>query len=160
MDRAGAQAGPHATRFSSGPISMAPWCFVKQGVLELGSFSCPSAVLWIAFAALFQGAIYTGALLCQFRLIQIYTPVEGRTVAMALHCSIVGFGGALGAMSAGFIKDALPSGNLSFLPGHFYSFDFLVLFHTLLVYAAVFPLSKSLQARTSPRRLRSTGASH
>ncbi|MEI6714260.1 MAG: MFS transporter [Verrucomicrobiota bacterium] len=149
IDKAGAQNVLIRLVFL-GPISMAPWCFIQPGSVQLGPFTCPSAVLWISLAALFQGPIYTGTLLCQYRLIQVYTRPEGRTMAMALHSSIVGLGGAIAAVGAGFLKDLIPPESLTRLPGHFYSFDLLVLLHAMLAYGAVFPLTRALQNEPPP----------
>jgi hypothetical protein len=149
MDRAGSQNVLTRLVFL-GPISMAAWWIAKPGTWNLLGFALPAASTWMVFAALFQGAIYTGTLLCQLRLSQIYTPKEGRTLAMALHWSISGVGGALGAMGAGFLKDALPTGPLSWLPGQWHAFDLLVLLHALVAWVLVLPLMRILQNEQAP----------
>ncbi len=149
MDRAGSQNVLTRLVFL-GPISMAAWWIAKPGTWNLVGFALPAATTWMVFAALFQGAIYTGTLLCQLRLSQIYTPKEGRTLAMALHWSISGVGGALGAMGAGFLKDALPTGPLSWLPGQWHAFDLLVLLHALVAWVLVLPLMRILQNEPAP----------
>ena len=144
MDRAG--AAKVLTRLVwLGPLSMAGWWLGAPGQAQWRGIVFPHAIVWISLAALLQGAIYTGAMLCQFRLTQVFTAPEGRTVAMAVHWSIVGLGGALGAVGAGCIKDALPSGPLGFLPGQWCAFDLLVLLHALIAWTVVWPLCRALQ---------------
>lgn len=144
IDRAG--AGAVLLRLSIwGPVSMLPWLLLRPGLVEVGPLSLPSAVLWIGIAGLFQGAIYTGGLLCQYRLLQMHTAPTGRTVAMALHCSLVGTAGAIAAIGAGLLKDHLSADWLSSLRGHWTGFDILVLLHLLMVWGAVVPLSFKLQ---------------
>ena len=130
------------------PFSMMVWWFAKPGVIEIGGASMPSAVCLMSVAALFQGALCTGTLLCQFRLSQIYTPASGRTMAMALHGSIVGIGGALGGLGGGWFTDWLKGfGNLPFQR---YPFDFLVMVHVLLAWGVALPLCRRIFALSFP----------
>lgn len=143
MDRAGAVAV--MTRLAVlAPVSMMAWWFVKPGTLEFAGHTWPVAVLWMSLAALLQGAFCTGALLCQFRLAQMFTPTAGRTLAMAVHWSIAGLGGAVGGIGGGWVKDLLEQRGA--LPGGRYAFDVLVLLSVLLTWGAVVPLCRKLAA--------------
>jgi hypothetical protein len=84
----------------------------------------------------------TGALLCQFRLTQMYMPATGRTVAMALHWSLAGIGGAVGAVGGGWLKDVLEQSGAAL--GGRYAFDVLVLLQVVLSWGFVLPLCKRL----------------
>jgi Major Facilitator Superfamily len=143
MDRAGAVAV--MTRLAvAAPISLMAWWLVGPGTVEFAGHIWPVAVLWMTLAALFQGAFCTGALLCQFRLAQMFTPSSGRTLAMAVHWSIAGLGGAVGGIGGGWVKDLLEKGGA--LPGGRYAFDALVLLSVLLTWGAVVPLCRRLAA--------------
>jgi hypothetical protein len=106
---------------------------------------------WMSLAALAQGAFLTGAFLCQFRLTQMCTQEDGRTVAMAVHWSIAGVGGALGAVFAGWLKEVLSAGSGFSWPGHGYAFDALVLLHVAIAWLVVLPLSGRLSRELGPR---------
>ncbi|MEY5027525.1 MAG: hypothetical protein RLZZ244_3053 [Verrucomicrobiota bacterium] len=151
MDRAGAQNVLSRLVFI-GPLTMAGWWLAPAGSFQIGSFTLPKAIPCVAFAALFQGAAYTGTLLCQFRLTQMYTPSEGRTVAMAVHWSLTGIAGASGALAAGLLKDTLPSHGFSALGAHWQSYDLLVLIHLLLAWSVALPLCNKLAfSRSAPQ---------
>lgn len=141
MDRSGALAV--LTRLVVlTPLSMMAWWLVRPGTCEWFGRTFPSAVIWMSLAAVVQGALCTGALLCQFRLTQMYMPATGRTVAMALHWSLAGIGGAVGAVGGGWLKDVLEhSGGLL---GGRYPFDVLVLLQVLLSWCFVLPLCRKL----------------
>ena len=143
MDRAGAVAVLHRLLLLA-PASMTAWWLAAPGSLLLGGREWPTAVLWLSLASLAQGAFFTGTLLCQFRLTQACTVPEGRTVAMGLHWSVSGVGGALGAFLAGWLKDALPPGFLPSWLGHGYFFDLLVLLHLVVTWGVVLPLCRRL----------------
>lgn len=141
MDRAGAVAV--MTRLAVWtPLSMMAWWFVSPGSVQIAGQAWPVAVLWITLAASVQGALCTGALLCQFRLAQMFTTSSGRTVAMAVHWSIAGVGGAVGGMGGGWLKDVLERGG--YLSGNWHAFDVLVLLSGLLSWGAVVPLCRKL----------------
>ncbi len=138
MDRVGAASVLQRLLFLA-PVSMMGWWLARPGEwLACGHF-WPVAVLWMAAVALLQGACLTGALLCQFRLTQMCTVEEGRTIAMAVHWSLTGVGGAVGAVFAGWLKSTTAEGSVWI--GQHYAFDALVLLHVLLTWGFVLPLS-------------------
>ncbi len=94
-------------------ISLA-WFFVSPARVNfslplLGPQSIPKAVLLMSAASIPIGGFYAGVLLCQYRLSQIHTAPEGRTLTMAVHWSLVGLMASIGPMLAGFIKDHFPA---------------------------------------------------
>jgi hypothetical protein len=141
MDRAGAVEVMTRLALLT-PVSMLAWWCASPGVVQFAGQTWPVAVLWMTVAALVQGALCTGALLCQFRLAQMFTPSSGRTVAMAVHWSLAGVGGALGGMGGGWLKDVLEAARL--LPHGWHAFDVLVLLSVLLSWVAVVPLCRRL----------------
>jgi MFS family permease len=143
MDRAGA-AFVLRRMLVWAPFSMMGWWLAAPGQWALGGRVWPAAVAWMSVAALAQGAFLTGAFLCQFRLTQICTREEGRTVAMAVHWSIAGVGGAAGAVLGGWLKGFAASQGSFLLPGHGYPFDLLVLLHVAIAWLVALPLSGRL----------------
>jgi len=128
------------------PLSMMAWWCASAGSVEIAGQSWPVAVVWMTVAASVQGALCTGALLCQFRLAQMFTSGSGRTVAMAVHWSIAGVGGAVGGIGGGWLKDVLQRGG--YLSGSWHAFDVLVLLSVLLSWGGVVPLCRKLALPT------------
>ncbi|MEI6871546.1 MAG: MFS transporter, partial [Verrucomicrobiota bacterium] len=146
MDEAGAAAVLQRLVFWA-PVSLLAWWFAGPGEITIFGSSVPKAVCWMSVAATVQGSLYVGTFLCQLRLTQQHTPMEGRTLAMALHWSIAGLGGAIGALSGGWIKGTIESCGLpAFLKGR-YPFDVLVLLHVLIAWGCVYPLCRKLARR-------------
>jgi hypothetical protein len=141
MDRAGALSV--MTRLAvMTPLSMLAWWLARPGTIDLGGHVWPVAVVWMTLVAAVQGAFCTGALLCQFRLAQMFTRGSGRTVAMAVHWSVAGIGGGLGGVIGGWLKDVLDKGGG--LPSGWHAFDVLVLLSVVLSWAGVVPLCRKL----------------
>ena len=113
IDRHGARRVAVWLMLAGSAISLA-WFFVSPARVEftlplLGAQSIPQAVLLMSAASVPIGGFYAGVLMCQYRLSQLHTPPEGRTVTMAVHWSLVGLMASLGPMLAGFIKDHFPA---------------------------------------------------
>ncbi|MEO7319160.1 MAG: MFS transporter [Chthoniobacteraceae bacterium] len=98
----------------AGSATSLAWFFVSPARVDftlplLGPQSIPQAVLLMSIASISIGGFYSGILLCQYRLSQIHTAPEGRTVTMAVHWSLVGLMSSIGPLLAGFIKDHFPA---------------------------------------------------
>ncbi len=143
MDKAGAAAVMMRLALFA-PLTMLAWWAAVPGKTTLFGHTLPSAVLWMSAAGLAQGALYIGTLLCQFRLTQIFLPAEGRTLAMAIHWSLAGFGGAIGAFAGGWIKGTIESAGMPNFLATRYPFDVLVFLHLLVAWFCVLPLCRKL----------------
>lgn len=152
MDRSGAV--PVLLRLLAlAPVSQMGWWLAPGGSLTLWGTVLPRAVLWMLPVSLIQGALMTGALLCQFRLTQMFTSARGRTVSMALHWSIAGIGGAAGSILAGVLQDQWHSGSAGregLIPG-WTAFDALVLVQALLTWLGALPLLRACLTPGSAR---------
>lgn len=127
------------------PLSQMGWWFAPRGEVLIGGSLWPRAILWMIPVSLVQGALLSGALLCQLRLTQRSTSPEGRTVSMAFHWSLTGCGGALGALGAGALQDAWPGLCDVLAPGlsaRWTAFDMLVCMHALLTWFGALPLAR------------------
>lgn len=128
------------------PFTMLGWWGAPKGVMAIGNTEVPMAIVYMAPVAMIQGGLLAGALLCQFRLTQMATCAQGRTVAMAIHWSVCGVGGCVGAMLAGVIQDRTPLKWLESLHGSWSAFDFLVLVSALICWLLVMPLALRLRS--------------
>jgi hypothetical protein len=143
MDKAGAGTVMQKLVFWA-PISLLTWWLAVPGEAVWFGHKFPIAVGWMTVTGLVQGGLYVGTLLCQFRLTQIYMPNHGRTVAMALHWSLAGFGGAIGAFSGGWLKGTIESAGMPAFLGGRYPYDVLVLLHLVVAWCCVLPLCRKM----------------
>ena len=130
------------------PFTMLGWWGAPKGMLALGNQEVPMAIVYMAPVAMVQGGLLAGALLCQFRLTQMATCAQGRTVAMAIHWSGCGMGGCIGAMLAGAIQDRISLSWFDFLQGSWSAFDLLVLISALICWLFVLPFALSLRSQS------------
>ena len=140
--------------FAVAPLFGLQWFLLPTGSLSfglplLGAVSIPAAVLQVCVVGILSGGFYTGAPLAQMVLTSAVTKKEGRTLAMAMHWTLVGALGAAGPAVGGWIMDwtanhpmpwQLPTGPP--LAG----FHVLVLAHMLISWLIALPLL----ARTRP----------
>jgi hypothetical protein len=150
IDRAGAAAVLRRLLLWA-PLSMTAWWLAAPGDCTVGGQHWPVAVVWMSVAGLAQGAFLTGAFLSQFRLTQMCTREEGRTVAMAVHWSIAGFGGAAGAILGGWLKGILREGSGMPWLGNGDAFDVLVLLHIGIAWLLAYPLCRRLERELAAR---------
>jgi hypothetical protein len=129
------------------PLTMLGWWGAPRGMLTLGNQEIPMAILYMAPVAMIQGGLLAGALLCQFRLTQMATCAQGRTVAMAIHWSLCGVGGCIGAMLAGVLQDRIPLSLLESVRGSWSAFDLLVLISALICWLLVLPFVMRLRSQ-------------
>jgi MFS family permease len=137
MDRYGAD---RVFRFLAvaAPFTLMLWWFPGTGYTELwGGVHVPRAIVWMSAASVLQGAVLGGAVLCHFRMAQMVTRPEGRTVAMGLHWCLVGVLASFGSVFAGWLSDRLRG---AVLPFGWKPFDLLVVVEALLVWFGVRPL--------------------
>jgi hypothetical protein len=131
------------------PLSILGWWAAPMGTLAIGSAQVSLAVACMTPVAILQGLLLSGALLCQFRMTQMATSPNGRTIAMAVHWSLCGLGGCAGAILAGVLQDQIPSRWFEALRGSWTAFDFLVLLNALISWLAVLPFALRLESEFS-----------
>ncbi|WP_083804902.1 MFS transporter [Chthoniobacter flavus] len=136
---------------SVGPLFTLGWFFVSPRHISLPLIGpVPQPVLLMSVASLIIGGFYAGMQLCQYRLAQALTPNTGRTVAMAVHWSIAGTIGSIGALTGGWIKDHMPVAWTTWtVPGgaHFSYFHVLILLQIFLAWCVALPLFASVQEK-------------
>ena len=128
------------------------WFFLHgqaTGVLPLfGRVPQPVAVLVIN--SLVAGGVYAAIGMLQLNLLSALSPSEGRTMAMAVHWSLVGALSAAGPIVGGWIKDyfvAHPVDLALYAGTRFSFFHAIMLLHALLVWGAMLPLLFKIKPR-------------
>jgi MFS family permease len=132
----------------AGPALGACWFFLSHGTVHLplpggGTLPIPQAVALTTAVNFLAGAVYSGVILCHFRLLSALVPARGRTVAMAVHWTAVGCLGALGPTIGGIIMDRFPAQALPFslpLGPDVSFFQILVGLHLALAWFLALPL--------------------
>ena len=109
MDRVGARNFGAIMMFVA-PIVGLVWFFPRQTTLTFDLPFLPAVhlsqpVVILTISGFFGGLLYSGVALAQISLASSLLPASGRTMAMAVHWSIVGAVGALGPLVAGNLLD-------------------------------------------------------
>jgi MFS family permease len=141
MDRIGALRLGAILLFVT-PLTLAPWFFLTHGVIGFGPFRFPQSIALLCGSGILSGAASSTVLVCQYRMAAEHFPHRGRTMAMAVHWSLVGLLGAIGPFLGGLIMDHF-STRISLkiftgLPFSFYHAE-LILF-TVLLWLVAAPL--------------------
>lgn len=127
------------------PVAALAWFFIAPvcKVVAAGGLEVPQPMLVLGAMMLIGGSLYAGVVLCQMRLTAQASKPEGRTMAMAVHWTVVGLSGAFGPLIGGVVMDyidhhplgfALPSG----VPTSF--FHVLLVGHIISAWALVAPV--------------------
>lgn len=146
--------------FALGMLLVAPlfalqWFILPLGTTTLhlpllGALAIPAAIFQICLISILSGALYTGIPLSQIVLASAVTRKEGRTLAMAVHWTLVGAIGALGPVIGGWIMEwgKLQTSLTTFTGLPLEGYHLLVLGHMAVSWLIALPLL----ARTQPRR--------
>jgi len=110
MDRLGARNFATIAMLIS-PLCGAGWFFLRPGNMTIPLPFAPDwqiaqPVFVLVICSLLAGAFYSGVGLAQASLLGSVVPREGRTVAMAVHFSVIGVMAALGPIFGGMVMDA------------------------------------------------------
>ncbi len=96
------------------PLTLVSWFFVRDGWVTLGlpwgEWKLPQVMAVQGVATFLSGCLFAGIVPCQLQLAGLLSRASGRTVAMAVHWSLVGLIAALGTLVGGVIMDAFPEG--------------------------------------------------
>jgi MFS family permease len=132
------------------------WFFAHAGPVSIpipllpGGVTVPQPIAILMVMNLFAGAIYSAVGLAQVGLIATIAPQGGRTMAMAVHWSLVGLMAALGPVAGGLVMDwivahppewVLPTGT------RFAFFHVLLIMHMGVTWAFAVPLLLSVRRR-------------
>jgi MFS family permease len=137
------------------PLFLLVWFFVKAVditlQLPLGvTLVVPQPILLLFVVNLVAGAFYSGVSLCQLSISTALAPREGRTMAMAVHWTLVGLIGAGGPIVGGAIMDHVTANPLPWrlptgTPVGFH--QVLVTLHIAVLWFVVLPLLMRIKRR-------------
>ncbi len=160
MDRIGTRTFG-AIMLAVAPLFGGAWFLVADSHIPLALLGhrwlVPQPVFVIFFSSLAAGAFYSGVGLCQLNLSGVLAPRQGRTLAMAVHWTLVGLLGAGGPILGGYLMDLLssypppvrlPSG----APASF--LHVLVIAHAAIIWLVVLPLLVRIRKRGGELSLR------
>lgn len=119
----------------------------------LGERSVRQAILIMATQSVISGGLYSAVGLGHLTLLGSLAPREGRTLAMAVHWTIIGLLGAVGPLCAGLVADlfaAHPSSLTLFGGTRFHFVHVVAIAHMLLVWFVALPLLKRIRTPTEP----------
>jgi MFS family permease len=139
MDRIGVRTFG-ALMMVAGPLCTLAWFFLSPGTVTvwlpvLGTLEIHQPIFVIAGINLLAGALFSGVGLAQVNLANALAPKEGRTMAMAIHWTIIGGVAAIGPLAGGWIMDWVEAHPFTWmLPMGvpFSYFHILIIMHILL----------------------------
>lgn len=141
MDRLGAR-NFGAVMMIVAPLLGAVWFFMRDASVTVDlplvpAFTLPQPMLLLLVVNVLGGLFYSGVGLAQVSLAAALSPADGRTMAMAVHWSVVGVIGAVGPVVGGKIMDWMDAHPVAWtLPtgAPFNFFQVLVLVQTALAW--------------------------
>ncbi len=126
-----------------------PWFLLStESITLFDRFVLPQPVVVAALASIGGGIAYSGVVLCQMRLLTALCPTKGRTMAMAVHLSLVGLLASMGPALGGLIMDwfdAHPMAITLPLGAPLEFFQVLVVLHIVIVTCCAIPLALKIR---------------
>ncbi len=127
------------------PLFSLAWLFLDGEATGLFPLMgrVPQPVIVLCSSSMIAGGIYAAVALMQLNLLPVLSPEKGRTMAMAVHWSLVGALSALGPVAGGWIKDwfTLHPPQLNLITGTPFSwFHVMILMHAGMIWLVMFPL--------------------
>ncbi len=134
------------------PVFSLIWFFLNgetTGLLPILG-TVPQPVMLLCISSLIGGGIYAGVGMLQLNLLSTLAPKEGRTMAMAVHWSMIGLISAAGPIAGGWVKDYFTAHPIDF---HLYAgtpfsyFHVMIIFQSLMVWLVMLPLLFKIQKK-------------
>jgi MFS family permease len=147
MDRMGSRVFAALTVLLA-PVFNFAWIFIKPEALWLG---LPQSVLLLSSTGILTGGVVAGIFICQVNMASILTPASGRTMAMAVHWSIVGLVSAVGPLFGGQLMDHFIAHPSSLILPNGMPFSYIhaiLLIHLVIAWVITLPLFASIRLRT------------
>jgi len=134
------------------PVFSIAWFFLNgdtTGLLPILGV-VPQPVMILCISSLIGGGVYAAVGMLQLNLLSALAPKEGRTMAMAVHWSLIGLLGSAGPIVGGCIKDYVTTHPFDF---HLYAgtrfsyFHVLLILHGLLTWFVMLPFLFRIQKK-------------
>jgi len=160
MDRVGAR------NFGVLAMILAPLCTIVWFVVGVGSvdlqlpfglaITLPEMVVALLLVNLLAGALFSGIGLAQISLLGALSPVQGRTMFMAVHWALVGLAAAAGPLVGGWVMDWFTAHPVTWMPPTGIPLNFFhiaVLVQAALCWFVAVPLLRMVRRRTGEMAL-------
>jgi MFS family permease len=108
----------------------------------------PQPVMMLCISSLLAGGVFAAVGMLQLNLLSTLSPSEGRTMAMAVHWTLVGTLSAAGPVAGGWVKDYFTAHpiDLNLYAGTPFSyFQVMVLLHNAMIWFVMLPLLMKIQ---------------
>lgn len=160
MDRVGARNFGILTMVLA-PLCGAVWFLVDAGSVEVQlpfalAVTLPTMVVALLLVSLVAGALFSGIGLAQMSLLGALSPVQGRTMFMAVHWALIGLAAAAGPLVGGWVMDWFTAHPVAWVPPTgipLNFFHFAVLVQTALCWLVAVPLLCMVRRRTGEMAL-------
>lgn len=129
------------------PLFHFAWIFIEPGSVWFGM---PQPILLLSATGALAGGVVAGVIICQLNLASVLTPASGRTMAMAVHWSIVGLVSAAGPLLGGHLMNHFVANPSSFILPNGMSFSYIhaiLLIHLAIAWTVILPLFISIRPR-------------
>ncbi|MCP4217369.1 MAG: MFS transporter [bacterium] len=110
----------------------------------------PQPVMLLCISSLLAGGVYAAVAMLQLNLLSSLAPNEGRTMAMAVHWTLVGIVSATGPVAGGWIKDYFtvhPIDIQLYAGTRFSYFQLMVILHNMMIWGIMLPLLMQIQKK-------------
>jgi len=134
------------------PIFSIVWFFLNGDTTGLVPILgvVPQPVMMLCISSLIGGGVYAAVGMLQLNLLSTLAPNEGRTMAMAVHWSLIGILSSAGPIAGGWIKDYFTANPIdSHLYGgtQFSYFHVLLILHGLMTWFLMLPFLVKIQKK-------------
>lgn len=134
------------------PVFSTAWFFLNGNITGLVPVlgRVPQPVMVLCYSSLIAGGVFAGVGMLQLNLLSVLAPNEGRTMAMAVHWTLVGLLSAAGPVAGGWIKDyftAHPIDLQLYAGTPFSYFHILILLHNVMIWFVMLPLLMKIQKK-------------
>lgn len=134
------------------PIFSIVWFFLdgsSTGLLPvLGRV--PQPVMLLCISSLLAGGVFAAVGMLQINLLTTLAPKEGRTMAMAVHWTLIGLLSAAGPIAGGWVKDWITANPIHFqlyAGTRFSYFHIMVIAHDAMIWLIMLPLLIQIQKK-------------
>ena len=134
------------------PFFTVAWFFLDAGATGMLPVlgTVPQPVMMLCINSLIGGGVYAAVGMLQLNLLSALAPTEGRTMAMAVHWSLIGLLGSAGPIVGGCIKDYVTAHPFDFhlyAGTHFSYFHVLLILHGMLIWFVMLPFLFKIQKK-------------